>query len=381
VIRVLLVTEAELGTGVLGHLRLEQVLTDSSAAGVPLALEVLHVPNPNPLLRQLTRGIPGLRRVDGDLQQLRWHLVHSFLARRAVRQRLAAAGPYDALLLHTQSVVFGLERWRPDDIPVVVSTDVSTRQWREFGLWRRSGAGTRLTLRITERLEGRAMVAADQVLAWSAWTQAGLAFAGVSAVRWHPGIERRWLREPQPIPPGPPLVLFVGGRFAEKGGQTFLDAVRPLLAARLIDAHIVTSEPKQVPAEPGLVVSSLEPGDPRLLALYDKAAVLVLPSRGEAVPWVVIEALTRGCAVLATDVGAISEMIGGGGRVVAEAEVPQELATLVASPDRLADLQQAARTAGESFDGVRAAEELVRHLETLTARRSGSLPRGAERAP
>jgi hypothetical protein len=47
--------------------------------------------------------------------------------------------------------------------------------------------------------------------------------------------------------------LFVGGRFAAKGGQLFLEAVRPLIATGAARAQIVTSD--DVPSEKGLKVS------------------------------------------------------------------------------------------------------------------------------
>jgi glycosyltransferase involved in cell wall biosynthesis len=335
IMRVLLVTEATLGVGILGHLRLEQVLADASAAGAPLDVDVLHVPSPGWFSRQLARGVPGLRLADADFQQIRWHLVHSWLARRALKRRMRDDPDYEAVILHTQSVVFGLRRWRPRRIPVLVSTDVSTRQWRTFGLWRGRGLGTGVSLWLTERSERRGLASADHVLAWSRWTAEGVSAAGIRVSTWHPGIERRWLGPVVPKPADPPLVLFVGGRFVAKGGPEFVEAVLPLVVAGEVEAHVVTTE--TIAPTPGLSVSALGPEDPELLALYDRAAALVLPSRGEAVPWVVIEALSRGCAVLAADVGAVAEMVGEGGWVTmlrSAEDLSRELRSMLCRPRR-----------------------------------------------
>jgi glycosyltransferase involved in cell wall biosynthesis len=50
----------------------------------------------------------------------------------------------------------------------------------------------------------------------------------------------------------------------------------------------------------------------RVDELLDSAQVLVLPSRNEGQPMAVLEAMARGLCVIATDVGGIPEMIGGG---------------------------------------------------------------------
>ena len=47
----------------------------------------------------------------------------------------------------------------------------------------------------------------------------------------------------------------------------------------------------------------------RLMEIVDGADVLVVPSRAEGMPTVILEALARGCHVIATDVGATAELL------------------------------------------------------------------------
>ncbi|KZX22069.1 glycosyltransferase family 4 protein [Rathayibacter tanaceti] len=79
---------------------------------------------------------------------------------------------------------------------------------------------------------------------------------------------------------------------------------------------------------PGIeFLGSLE--NARLLQLLDEAAVAVLPSRDEAMPIFILEALARDAAVVSTAVGGIPEVLGEGcGRVVAPGDVDALAAAL-----------------------------------------------------
>nr|WP_237398167.1 glycosyltransferase family 4 protein [Rathayibacter rathayi] len=79
---------------------------------------------------------------------------------------------------------------------------------------------------------------------------------------------------------------------------------------------------------PGIeFLDSLE--NARLLALLDQASIAVLPSREEAMPIFILEALARDAAVVSTAVGGIPEVLGDGcGRVVAPGDVDALAAAL-----------------------------------------------------
>jgi len=86
------------------------------------------------------------------------------------------------------------------------------------------------------------------------------------------------------------------------------------------------------------------------------AAVAVLPSREEAFPMFLLEAMAHRCAVVATDVGGVRELVGDGGVVVpaddAEA-LGKELTRLIGEPDRRAELAAAAQhRIQERFDAA-----------------------------
>jgi glycosyltransferase involved in cell wall biosynthesis len=138
--------------------------------------------------------------------------------------------------------------------------------------------------------------------------------------------------------PGPLVrVLFVGGNFARKGGPDLLAALQTLPDAEL---DVVTgSDVGPIPPEVRCRVHrGLGPGDPELLALYRRADVFALPSHGDCLPLVLAEAAACGLPLVATALGAMSEVVRDGvnGFLVtpgAPADLRRALQRLVESPE------------------------------------------------
>ncbi len=139
--------------------------------------------------------------------------------------------------------------------------------------------------------------AAAVVLPWSPWAAAARA-AGVpgrrTSIEHHPGVDIARFRPAERRARERPRVLFVGGRFAAKGGDVLLDALGPL-AGRELDLDLVTQA--DVPSRgPACACTTLATGRPALIDLYQQADVFCLPTRGDAVPFSVIEAMAAGDA-------------------------------------------------------------------------------------
>jgi len=299
--RLLLVNEAAMGVGHLGHGRVTDIVLEVMPRR-GWTVEVLPRRELGPLGRAATRGWPLLRRWDADLSQVRWHLAYGWAVRRRILQRLTAPPSVDVVLVHTLSVAFVLPRRA--DVPVVLSTDVGTRALRRYELWRRWTRATGPSQWVTDLLERRTMERHQATLAWTRWTQQGLPTQERTHV-WHPGIL------PSKAPAGPGdrrRLLFVGGRFQAKGGYFLLEVLAPLLRAGRVELDIVTQE-EVVTDLPGVTVRQLGPG-PELDDLFSRAGLLLLASVGEGVPWVILEALRVGTPVLASDVGANREVVG-----------------------------------------------------------------------
>lgn len=125
---------------------------------------------------------------------------------------------------------------------------------------------------------------------------------------------------PQPQPNSEPVFLFLSNLIKEKGIYTFLESIRILhgkniqFKAFIVGAPMDVSieEVKGILKENGLsgiaeVVGPLY-GEEKL-QMISNSSVLVTPTKNDTYPLVILEAMQAGKAVIASDIGAISEMI------------------------------------------------------------------------
>ena len=346
-----------------GHRTMHMYLRRALADHPEVDAEILDVPAPRLLRRLAAAPVPGLSRLDADLQPLRYQLAQSLVVRRA----LARHPPPDALHLYTQNVGL-LSAAHLRGVPTVVSTDCTNVQ-NAFTLpYRRSGPGTAGSLALTRRLESRVYEAATLVVAQSAWA------AGSLHDDYHVAHDRlRVIPFGVSLPPAPrflapdtPEITFVGATMARKGGWALVRSWREHLAGRS-RLNLVTHDP--VPPAEGLsVFNDVQPGDGRLLDLLERTSVFAFPSEIDKSSYAVLEAQSAGVPVVAYRVGAISELVEHGvtGLLVEpgdEAALTTAIAELVDDPDRRAAMARAARARVEEGFDVRTTTDAL--LETL----------------
>ena len=149
--------------------------------------------------------------------------------------------------------------------------------------------------------------------------------------------------------PGAADVLYVGELRAAKGVDTLLDALALIKARTGVapSACLVGSGPDLAmlsarAAELGLADRVTFPGPMPVREAFPRGKMLVVPSRAESLPYVVLEAAGARMPMVATDVGGIPEIFGPFADRLGPCDDAADLArrieaTMKAGPDALAD--------------------------------------------
>jgi glycosyltransferase involved in cell wall biosynthesis len=125
------------------------------------------------------------------------------------------------------------------------------------------------------------------------------------------GIEPDWLFD-QNVSVGKPLrFAFLGRNERRKGIAELNTALKNLIGKKEFEFHFIGPIPKEEQLQSSQIKYHGVVGDAnKIKDILRKTDVFVLPSHAEGMPNVVMEAMASGCAVLATDVGAVKLMVG-----------------------------------------------------------------------
>ena len=123
-------------------------------------------------------------------------------------------------------------------------------------------------------------------------------------------IDGNWIVAHRPAPTAKRRFLFIGRHERRKGVPELLEAIAPLRASG-VEFHFVGPIPETLRLKRDDVVYHGTITDTATLqGILDSSDVLLCPSFAEGMPTVVLEAMARGLAVIATDVGATAEWVG-----------------------------------------------------------------------
>jgi glycosyltransferase involved in cell wall biosynthesis len=333
----------------LGHVahsrNLERALADRSDIDATV-LKVHYETAGGPLAR-----LPGLRN---------WSLRASWTARAELRKRLGQ-GPLDAVFIHTQ-VASLLSGRIMRQVPSVVSLDATPVNFDSEGEAYGHRQHPDAVERLKRSLNRQALLRARALVTWCAWAKQSLvedyAIPGDRVTVIHPGVDTRLFRPAAERRPGPLRVLFVGGDFERKGGGDLVEALAGLDAD--VQLQVVTGAPVPgLSGRPGVRVhAGLRPQSEALVSLYRQADVFALPSRGDCFPQAVAEAMACGMPVVATNVGAMADMVRDG--VNGYLVPPRSIGDLRQALGRLAGDASLRRSMGRESLAIAASEHDAR---------------------
>lgn len=189
------------------------------------------------------------------------------------------------------------------------------------------------------------------------------------------------------LPAAAPLILYVGGISPHKNLQALLRAAAIVQRKEPGPWHVVLvgdykgdsflgcyRELSEMVRTLGLVNRVTFTGfvpDEDLVLLYNAAAMLVLPSKGEGFGLPVVEAMACGIPVAASNLNSLPEVLGGAGLLFdpdSDEAVAASLLRLLREPDLRADLSRRGLARAEAYSWSAGADTMVRALEAAATR-------------
>ncbi len=285
-----------------------------------------------------------------------WTLRASLRARAQVLAALRT-NKLDGLFFHT-CVMSIFSRGLMARIPTVVSMDATPLNFDSIGSpYDHTPSSFKMLESLKNAINRRTFNSAARLVTWCDWAKDSLvADYGIDASRVvviPPGVDvNKWKPSHAVEAKLPVRLLFVGGDFRRKGGETVLDAFETSLRQDC-ELDIITREQVNTRGLTGVRVHhGLGSNAPELVDLYARADIFVFPTQADVLPLAIMEAMASGLPVITTAVGGLREQVQDGvtGFVVPLSD-PGALAAatlrLVRDPDLRRVMSAAARRSAE----------------------------------
>ncbi len=284
----------------------------------------------------------------------------------------------DALFFHTQTTAILAPDWIRR-YPSVISLDGTPLQMDELGAYYDHKVSPPWLEALKLRIYQDRFRHAKRVVAWSEWTRQGLINGygvppekvivippGVDPTLWARPIAERAADQPVRI-------LFVGGDLERKGGLLLLNAFRKLRACANspVELHLVTRS--QVQPEEGIsIYHNMQPNSPALIQLYHQCDIFCLPTFGDCLAMVLVEAGAAGLPSVSTRVAGIPEVIRDGVTGILtppgdEEKLYDALLALVNFPElRAVQGEAAVRHIRKQYDSAQNVQRLLDLMKEIT---------------
>jgi glycosyltransferase involved in cell wall biosynthesis len=292
-----------------------------------------------------------------------WTLRSSIRAREQIRAALRTT-KLDGLFFHT-AVTAIFSRSLMGNIPTVVSMDATPLNFDSIGSpYDHKPSSFTPIESLKNAINRHTFNRARRLIIWNEWGKDSLVKGyGIDAnkvVVIPPGVDLdKWKPMRGAGPQRPIRLLFVGGDFRRKGGDTLLQAFRSSLTQEC-ELDIVTREQVDTQGLTGVRVHhGLGSNAPQLMELYARADIFAFPTQADVLPIVIMEAFASGLPVITTDVGAVREQIEDGvtGFLVPHRDanaIAEAILRLVRNPQLRRDMSAAVRRAAdEKFNAAK----------------------------
>ena len=206
---------------------------------------------------------------------------------------------------------------------------------------------------------------------------------GIEAV---PALTHRGVRRTHGLDEDGLLIGFVGRLAPQKAPERAIRAIaragRPDVALAMVGSGDLEPELRRLAAEEGVGdrVRFLGPLDgPAVMAAFD---ALIIPSRYDTIPYVLLEAIMAGVPVVGAPVGMVERIVadGGAGVLVPNTDDPEPWARAlreICEPERLA----AARAAARRLSSIRSLDHMIDQMEGIYERAAASAHAASRRRP
>lgn len=138
----------------------------------------------------------------------------------------------------------------------------------------------------------------------------GLGVAKEKIIEIPSGIDNEWIRNEEVKVNNPVRFVFLGRYERRKGIEELNSALQEIISERDIEFHFIGPIPneKQINSVK-IIYHGVVQDKKKLTSLLDAGDVLICPSHSEGMPNVILEGMSRGMAVIATDVGAVRLLV------------------------------------------------------------------------
>ena len=125
------------------------------------------------------------------------------------------------------------------------------------------------------------------------------------------GIERDWLISKDLISTNPIRELVFIGRYEKrKGAKELTKIIADIIDIYSFKFHFIGDIPKNLHLDAdNIIYHGIIDNEEKIKDILCSSDILVLPSYSEGMPTVILEAMALGCAVVATDVGAVDQVV------------------------------------------------------------------------